>query len=102
MGSPTAFRSCGGGRSGERAGAEQAHVPEEVARAGGDLVEEGSDALAEGKPISGEAVLLEHVAREPAPTLLDGIEPRGVRRQPDRLAPWEPPPRREDVGMRRD
>ena len=90
-----------GGAAGlsELAIAEQTDILEHRIGAGGELVQEGGDALAQGVPVSGESVLLEHVLLEPAPEFLNGIEPGSVGRQPDGLQSGQGVERGQHVGM---
>src|SRR5260370_30811433 len=69
----------------------------------GELIEEAVDLLTQLRPVVGEAMGLEHVAAQPMPQLLDGVEPGRVGRQPDGPAPRQLSHRRPHlvVGMAR-
>ncbi len=67
----------------------EASVAEQSMRARDKLIQEGVDALTQRAPVVGQAVPLQHVLTQPAPELLDGIEPGGVGRQPHRFQPWQ-------------
>src|SRR5258708_1744209 len=63
----------------------------------GELIEEAVDLLTQLRPVVGEAMGLEHVAAQPMPQLLDGVEPGRVGRQPDGLEPRQLAQRRQHV-----
>src|SRR5260370_32570259 len=63
----------------------------------GELIEEAVDLLTKLRPVVGEAMGLEHVAAQPMPQLLDGVEPGGGGRQPDGLEPRQLAQRRQHV-----
>jgi hypothetical protein len=65
----------------------------------GELTQEGVDLLAQLRPISGQTVTLEHVATQPVPQLLNGVELGSIGRQPDRLQPRQLAQCRLDVGV---
>jgi hypothetical protein len=79
--------------------AKQADRAEQGRRAMGELIEEGVDVLPQLRPVVGETVGFEHVAAQPAPPLLDRVEPGGVGRQPDGFAARQLAQRRHHVGV---
>src|SRR4051812_47247588 len=84
LASPVAERRYDGRRGfmkvDELSGESEADVAQEVGGTIGEAVEEGEDAGPESWEVVGEAVEVENVLLEPAPKLLDGVEPGGVGR----------------------
>ena len=69
---------------GEFALALQAHIAEQSSRAMSELIQEIVHALLDLGPVLHPAMHLEDVLAQPAPQLLNGIEPGGIGRQPHR------------------
>src|SRR5919202_5119394 len=69
----------------ELLGYEQADIAEEVIGALGEPLEEGEDLPAELVEFGRPGVEVEDLLLEPAPELLDRVEPGGVGRQADQL-----------------
>src|SRR3954452_6002331 len=63
----------------------EADIAEEIWGVAFEAGEEVEDEGAEGWEVIGEAVEVQHVLFEPAPELLDGVEPGGVGREWDEL-----------------
>jgi hypothetical protein len=63
------------------------------------LIQEGIDLLTQLGPIISQTVPLEHVAAQPVPELLNGVEPGRIGGQPDGLQPRQLAQRGLDVGM---
>ena len=62
---------------------DEADVAQQGRGAMDELIQEGSDLLAQLGPIIGPAVPREHVTAQPVPELLDGVEPGRIRGYPE-------------------
>jgi hypothetical protein len=66
---------------------DEASGAEQSLRARSNLLQEGGDALPPRVPVGGQPLPFAHVLTQPAPPLLDRVEPGGGRRQPDDRQP---------------
>src|SRR6516164_4012995 len=64
---------------------DEASVAEQRMRARSKLIQEGVDTLPQRVPVVGQPMQFEYVLPQPAPQLLDRVEPGGVGWQPDDL-----------------
>ena len=82
--------------------AHQAHVAEQSTGALCELIQKSVDPLLDSGPVLNPAMHLEDVVAQPAPQLLNGVEPWSIGRQPDRFDPGVVRQGGQHVGMSMD
>src|SRR6185369_9951744 len=78
------MQSRGVNHGGEFALAGQTYVAEQSGGTMRELIEKSVDPVLDLGPVCDPAMHLEDILAQPAPQLLDRVEPRGIGRQPDR------------------